>query len=164
MNCDRKPILQSQQSDIFSEKHNSARIFCQIFPALPDSDGHVCRLLFFSAASCLPLSIVWSEEGLVGWWAVGTIIGIRYLMSAVSACHMTRPFLSSRAAFSIFFGRLVTRLSSTGIKADLCQFEIISQVLVPAILISPPSFDIKKKSLKPNKYWLAQTKYWQAVF
>ena len=163
MNCDRKPILQSQQSDIFSEKHNSARIFCQIFPALPDSDGHVCRLLFFSAASCLPLSIsvIW---GGAGWWAVGTIIGIRYLMSAVSACHMTRPFLSSPAAFSIFFGRLVTRLSSTGIKADLCQFEIISQVLVPAILISPPSFDIKKKSLRPNKYWLAQTKYWQAVF
>ena len=71
MNCDRKPILQSQQSDIFSEKHNSARIFCQIFPALPDSDGHVCRLLFFSAASCLPLSIsvIWGGASwLVGGW------------------------------------------------------------------------------------------------
>ena len=127
MNCDRKPILQSQQSDIFAENHNSAQIFCQIFPALPDSDGHVWRLLFFSAASCLSLSIsvIWGGAG----WLVGGWDNYRNQISDERRVCLSHdpPFSLIRAAFSIFFCRLVTRLGRSGIRADLCQFEIISQ-------------------------------------
>ena len=106
MNCDRKPILQSQQSDIFAEKHNSAQIFCQIFPALPDSDGHVCRLLFFSAASCLPLSIsvIWGGAG----WLVGGWDNYRNQIS-----DERRVCLSHDPPFSLFPSCLFYLLSSS---------------------------------------------------
>ena len=143
------------------KKHNSAQIFCQIFPALPDSDGHVCRLLFFSAASCLPLSIsvIWGGAG----WLVGGWDNYRNQIS-----DERRVCLSHDPPFSLFPSCLFYLLSSTPCHRYQGRFVSVwnnqSEVLVPAIWISPPSFDMRKKSLKPNKYWLVQTRYWQAVF
>ena len=168
MNCDRKPILQSQQSDIFAEKNIIAPRFsarysqpCQTVMAM------FAAFCFFSAASCLPLSIsvIWGGAG----WLVGGWDNYRNQISDERRVCLSHdpPFSLIRAAFSIFFCRLVTRLGRSGIRADLCQFEIISQrfwCLLFRYRQSPPSFDMTKKSLKPNKYWLAQTNYWQAVF
>ena len=162
MNCDRKPILQSQQSDIFAEKNIIApRFSARYSQPYQTVMAMFAAFCFFSAASCLPLSIsvIWGGAG----WLVGGWDNYRNQIS-----DERRVCLSHDPPFSLFPSCLFYLLSSTPCHRYQGRFVSVwnnqSEVLVPAIWISPPSFDMRKKSLKPNKYWLVQTRYWQAVF